>query len=276
MVMNRVVLHSPCAFLQGTTYPIAASPGHITGPAEGPVTTRSFEVLCPIGHYCTSGVALPCPSGRFGSEEGLSDAACSGGCTAGYYCPAGSATPQALTCADGYAGTLCADSDNASCLDTVLTQFAPESVYCPAGVALPMSVPQGYLSLGNNSTMRSSVLPCSSGTYCVNGVNASCPAGRFGCADRLSDAGCNGPCAPGYYCPPGSVSIAERACGGNATVPDAAMHFCPQGSPVPLIVGDGNYSIGSADDSPHLRSGQAICPTGTYCSVGVKVSARIC
>ena len=115
---------------------------------------------------------------------------------------------------------------------------------------------------------------CSSGSYCVNGTSQLCPGGTFGCANRLSEAVCNGLCNAGYYCPAGSTSNQQHACGGNVSNPYATAVYCPAGSPLPLPVDVGYYSIGSSDDSPHTRSGQALCPLGTYCDNGVMVSTR--
>jgi hypothetical protein len=127
----------------------------------------------------------------------------------------------------------------------------------------------GEYTVGETNETRSSVSSCASGSYCMNGVMALCPAGRFGCADRLGDAECNGPCSPGFYCPAGSISNQQRTCGGQASTPLAATFYCPEGSGFRLVVGVGNFSTGSS--SPHLRSGQEVCPLGTYCEDGVKV-----
>ena len=86
---------------------------------------------------------------------------------------------------------------------------------------------------------------CAKGHYCVAGVVAKCPAGRYGateglgsatcsglCAagrygdsDGLDNAACSGPCDAGYWCPPGSTTPQARVCpagtfssGGSGTV----------------------------------------------------------
>ena len=143
--------------------------------------------------------------------------------------------------------------------------------YCPAGSAAPVSAKAGEYTVGPSPATRNSTLPCTSGTYCVAGTARPCPAGRFGCADRLGDADCNGPCTAGFYCPEGSASSQAQACGGNASRPDAGTFYCPSGSGWPWSVGEGNYSTGSSDASPHQRTGQAQCRPGTYCVLGVQV-----
>ncbi len=88
-------------------------------------------------------------------------------CAAGYYCPANSTSPSALPCGG-------------------------VAVYCPEGSGLPVSAQPGEYTIGPSPGTRTGVMPCPGGSYCVGGVMSLCPAGWFGCADRLSDPGCNG------------------------------------------------------------------------------------
>ena len=143
--------------------------------------------------------------------------------------------------------------------------------YCPAGSSAPVVAKPGEYTLGPTPLTRNSTAPCGSGTYCVNGTARPCPAGRFGCADRLGDVGCNGPCTGGFYCPLASSSSQAFACGGNDSARDAAAFYCPVGSGAPLAVGAGSYSTGSSLTSPHQRTGQEVCSPGTYCVLGVQV-----
>ena len=50
-----------------------------------------------------SSEASECPAGRYGSETGLADPSCSGLCTQGYFCEAGSDKPT--PCPEGTYGT---------------------------------------------------------------------------------------------------------------------------------------------------------------------------
>lgn len=69
---------------------------------------------CPPGTYSTGGAGsgcTPCPPGRYGTGSSTTSN-CSGLCTAGYYCPAGSTTATAMVCPAGYycpagTGTVC-------------------------------------------------------------------------------------------------------------------------------------------------------------------------
>ena len=69
----------------------------------------------------------------------------------------------------------------------------------------------------------------------------------------------------------GSLTSQARPCGGNASNVDAATYYCPEGVGAPLRVGVGNYSVGSGLDAPHVRTGQAVCPQGSYCVMGLQV-----
>jgi hypothetical protein len=85
---------------------------------------------------------------------------------------------------------------------------------------------------------------------------------------------CTQPCTAGFFCPEGSLSAQERACGGSASNPLAAAVLCPTGSSNATAVSAGWYSTGSAPEAPHQRSGQAMCPVGSYCIDGVRVRAQ--
>ncbi|TWW77259.1 hypothetical protein D4764_12G0006490, partial [Takifugu flavidus] len=50
-------------------------------------------VICPAGHYCVGGVAIPCPAGTYGAQEGLQNLR---ECT---ICPAAHRDPPPTSCA---------------------------------------------------------------------------------------------------------------------------------------------------------------------------------
>jgi hypothetical protein len=170
-------------------------------PSTAPNASNQDSITqCSPGHWCDSGLRFLCPPGVYGAVSGLGTAACSGLCWAGYYCRAGSTTPVQAECAQGAA--------------------SPASVYCPIGSGAPLVALPGEETRGSAPRTRSLVRACASGSYCVNGTAMPCAAGRFGCADRLSDPGCNGPCSAGFACPLGSVSgqayvRAGKACCGR-------------------------------------------------------------
>ena len=85
-------------------------------------TLRDSQLPCDMGHYCTSGVRFTCPAGTFGSTSELKDASCSGPCSAGHWCGAGSVSGSANVCGG-------------------------PGVFCPVGSAQPTPVAAGYYSL---------------------------------------------------------------------------------------------------------------------------------
>jgi hypothetical protein len=59
---------------------------------------------------------------------------------------------------------------------TVVEITAANSVFCPQGTAVPLTVRPGYYTVGSNRTTRFAQSPCPMGSYCVNGyVHARSP-----------------------------------------------------------------------------------------------------
>ena len=75
-----------------------------------------------------------------------------------------------------------------------------DDVFCPTGSAAPVAVDVGYFSQGDLG-QRSSQQICPLGKYCVQGVAADCPAGRYGDTPGLSSVDCSGQCADGVTTP---------------------------------------------------------------------------
>ncbi len=237
--------------LQGAEAPTPATPGFFTVPGVGEgVRNQAAEAPCQPGQYCAGGLVAPCPAGVYGATPEQASPACSGPCAPGHFCPAGSTSAFQFPCGG-------------------------EDVFCPAGSGLPQAAAPGMFTMGPTPATRDDSAPCPGGSYCAGGVQRRCEAGSFGCADRLSTPTCNGPCTAGHFCPAGSISSRARACGGDASQRDAASWYCPQGSQSAQRVGLGNYSTGSLEGSPHLRTGQSVCPSGHYCADGVLVRVSL-
>jgi hypothetical protein len=73
-------------------------------------------------------------------------------------------------------------------------------VYCPSGSSSPIAVLTGWYStpdlLSDNSSLRSGTQQCAAGEFCVGGVRASCPAGKY--SDTLGQTACL-PCPAGAW-----------------------------------------------------------------------------
>ncbi|CAM9892613.1 unnamed protein product, partial [Chrysoparadoxa australica] len=189
---------------------------------------------------------------------------CSGACSPGFHCPAGSTTATELPCP---AGHLCAPP------------------------AAPQLIATGLqLLLGDGGEHQLQL--CEKGSYCVGGLATPCPEGFFGDAEGLSSPSCSGRCLPGTYCPKGSVlpttcepgftcSTGERAgiskspcaagsfCSDAGSSTDGALcprgSFCPAGSVQPTDCPGGTYGEAEGLDSSAC-SGP--CPEGYFCPRG--------
>jgi len=169
---------------------------------------------CSPGHYCLAGSTSPtqniCPPGRFGRQPALGSPECSGQCDAGYYCP-----------------------DDGRSMNATRYPCGGSHVYCPHGSGAPIPVSPGFYSVGGgsdsldvmvgaeedhheevwlNGARRSHQVQCTPGTYCVMGVRRYCPEGQYGLDYGQQINTCSGQCQPGYYCPKGSTSPEQVAC----------------------------------------------------------------
>ena len=149
--------------------------------------TRTYQIQCEPGHYCTGGTRHHCSAGKYGSAYGMSSSNCSGNCAPGHYCPLGS------TRAGQYQ---CGGADK----------------YCPGAQGLPFNVSAGYYSVGGGVGRRSNQSICEAGYYCKNGIRRKCPAGTYGSEPGLQNRSCSGLCSKGHYCPKGSVSPVQEKC----------------------------------------------------------------
>ena len=254
--------------------------------------------ICPKGHYCPAGTAVPisCPAGTYNEWQGATQESDCVECPPGMFCMGTSNQAPDGQCHDGF---FCATGSTAATPRDELTppgsvssegdwnyhfcvpgkyndefgqqhcKGCPEGTYCPYfNMTWPMPCPQGYYCGVN---MTEDIPPCPRGTYgasdsLVAESNCTvCPAGHF-CAN----AGLNstsGLCNAGFYCPSGSVD----AYGRDALCPDHVAnrsnpcprgHYCPMGSfegtPCPV----GSYSnmtrATSVDDC-------ILCDVGWYC-----------
>ena len=116
--------------------------------------------LCGPGYWCAEGVRSTCPAGQYGGTNGLQTAACSGLCTAGFYCPAASSKATAKECG-GFAVANGESAENAA------------KYFCPPGSATPTVVRDGYYTAcDDDSTTLCSIqhrvkeLPCRTGYLC--------------------------------------------------------------------------------------------------------------
>ena len=248
----------------GSSVPIKATPGYYTVDNQGSEDlntqlTRSRQVICPRGYFCTEGVKQACPGGTYGSVEGLDSPRCSGLCPEGWYCPPASKQPYAFSCISGHS----------------LATGHTAHKHCPEGSDRPIPTAEGYYAVSSHSEVGGGFgqqLICPRGSYCIDGVRHLCPAGRYGLNLRVFNASCTGVCTAGFYCPEGSITDKQVRC------PDVAS-YCPTASPAPVLVSPGYYTVGHETSNytfdiinydgnafaETARTGQAICEKGYYC-----------
>lgn len=213
-------------------------------------TGSANATLCLPGRYSSSGAAvcLNCTAGRFGQGQGLTSSLCTGPCSAGYACPAGSPTATASSCAVGKyseaGASLCTD--------------CPEGTYgAVQGLATPLCTglcAAGYACAPGSTNATAAA--CAQGKYSLAGAAActSCPAGSYGETAALNTSACSGQCTAGYYCPSGSVNATAVVCPLGS--------FCPPAAGTPTPCGPGVFGNSTALVTT-LCSGQ--CPAGYFC-----------
>ena len=219
---------------------------------------------CVAGYYCAAGLALQCPPGRFGATTGLATSLCSGYCAPGRY---GASFGAVTGLCDGECapGHVC-DAGSTSATAAVC---GDASVYCPGGSSIPTIASTGYYTTGGmSSSTRTGQAICEVGHYCVDGVRAECPAGRYGDSQGLFTARCTAGCPAGYACAAGSVAVGYdtkvQECGSSAV-------YCPEGSASPRLVDTGYYSSGGV--TPQRATNQSQCEPG-YVAYGECVPRR--
>ena len=222
--------------------------GFYSTPETAHRRSRTGQLECPIGSYCADGLRFDCPAGRYGAIKREINASCTGSCSAGYRCAAGSVRPDAAACGGG-----------------------PRS-FCPGGSSTARTARKGHYTAGGDGFTRTEEVECDKAHYCVGGERLACPAGRYGSTAGLSDEGCDGLCPAGFFCPTASTFSMKIACGSAAL-------FCPAGSRTALAVAPGWYATGYGDPVDAAQrvealrlnmthTGEALCPEGFYCAAG--------
>ena len=138
----------------------SASCSLIKAGCYGTSGTQECPNQCEAGTYSTSGASkcTDCPGGTYGSTKGLASEACSGNCTAGYYCPAGSTSATQNSCTVGN--------------------------FCPEKSASPAACGGDLTSNANAKAKTECYLTCSAGYYLAKSTTS--------CATCLADHYCTG------------------------------------------------------------------------------------
>ena len=227
--------------------------------------------------------------GRFGNASGATTASCTGPCTAGYACVAGSTDAAAAVCPQGRYSL----SGAASCSD------CPPGLYgAETGMVSPAcsgNCSGGYYCIA--ASRNATAAACPAGLYSTGGVAtcSPCPPGRFGNVTAVAVPVCIGDCSAGYACPSGSVSPLQLTCppgqysltgasnctvcvagqyGNNSALPTAACSgMCDAGSygaapGLTVSTCSGPCTAGYACPVGSTNATVAVCSPGTYSTAG--------
>ncbi|PHJ25028.1 gcc2 and gcc3 domain-containing protein [Cystoisospora suis] len=306
------MLESPC-------------PAGYTCPEEAMTQGRKYP--CPAGSYCPDGTSdskgIPCPPGTYNKETHAEDVdRClqlragvyskggaksedgEGSCNKGYYCPAGSGSPNAVPCPKGTyrdtkgAGQLqdcspCAAGTYCNSLALTAPVQCPAGKYCLGGSEEPEPCPVGTTREDEGGTRASDCAPCPAGKFC-DLVGAREPAGEceegFLCKSGASvstpfDGTTGSLCPLGYYCGRGAAKASICLAGtytpfaGAKSEADCVKckkgYFCegPTSNDVQQECPPGKFceegaSAGKPAPEGHYATGKSIGPTacapGTY------------
>ncbi len=201
---------------------------------------------------------------HWGSDPGMSAPSCSGLCTAGYVCLAGSNSSKPVACGPGRYS----DAGQWQC------------TLCPAGTygarpALPNSSCSGNCSAGYvcppGSTMAQAQA-CALGRYSL-GAGASClpcPDGTFDNTTALATAACSGNCSVGYACRAGATTPVQAPCtpgrysGGGVGNCDACPTQVPYSAAASGPGGCTNCSTGCTEGTIGIAMTSPPCPDDSW------------
>ncbi|KAI4815467.1 hypothetical protein KUCAC02_005611 [Chaenocephalus aceratus] len=226
-------------------------------------------VICPVGHYCVGGVAVPCPAGTYGPNEGLQRlrdcTICPAGfyclegsswrptsqflCTQGYYCEEGTLTPNGSPCPAGTAGEQMGQTSRAACKRCREGRFCPAGSsgpglpcargrYCPAGTLEEVICPRGTFTPHQGAISVKDCLKCPAGFYCPEGRSnpAPCPPGSFNPLEGQDELDDCRECYAGKACTqvalksPDVDCMQGFVCPPGSSQPNAPTNACPPGT----------------------------------------------
>ena len=208
-------------YVNGTTCSACAA-----GTYTSSATTATSCTPAAAGYYVSGTEATSqtaCPAGTYGSTTGLTSSACSGKCTAGYYCPAASTSATQNECTAGN--------------------------YCPAGAGAETSCATVGGKLYVNSAAKSDAA-----TDCYISL-----ASKVYLASATSTSTTT--CTAGYYCPGGNFYYSSSAtnqgrssCTGTTYSGSGAASCsdCPSG-----------YTANTSNNKTAASQCQISCAAGT-------------
>ena len=213
---------------------------------------------CASGHYCPRGASaeLPCLSGSYSSQPGLTHTSNCTTCPAGSACPTGSimyvaCLPGSFSALSGQATcSLCDPGTFQVATGATACERCESGHYCLEGAAAALPCPAGTRTNQALAVMTSvdDCISCEPGAYCPIGSPGalSCSAGTFNNAPQ--QASCR-PCAAGSY---------QNEEGATACKNCAPGHWCSASEQIPCSLNTFN-----ANRSSHLITDCQRCPPRT-------------
>eukprot|EP01135_Chromosphaera_perkinsii_P006890 Nk52_evm45s621 gene=Nk52_evmTU45s621 len=219
--------------------------------------------ICPAGSFCPAGstTPTPCSIGSFSSSQGNVKSADCQSCTPGFFCSKQGAALVEGSCASGYFCPAGSTTPNKA------SNICPQGFFCPPGSTAAQRCASGFYQ---DQTGQSSCKTCPAGSYCDSVTDpkafVDCPAGHY-CPQRTKFA-TEFPCPKGTFS--GSTKL-ERQDQCTACTPGK---YC-QTTGLDKPSGDcaaGYYCKGSAiTNTPLDGTTGNICPKGHYCAIGVSL-----
>ena len=210
-------------YVNGTTCSACAA-----GTYTSSATTKTSCTPAAAGYYVSGTEATSqtaCPAGTYGSTTGLTSSACSGKCTAGYYCPAASTSATQNECTAGNycpagagAETSCATVGGKLYVNSAAKSDAATDCY----ISLASKV---YLA----SATSTSTTTCTAGYYCPGGnfyySSSATNQGRSSCTGTTYSGSGAASCSD---CPSGYTANTES----NKTAASQCQISCAAGTQV--------------------------------------------
>ncbi|KAG7471369.1 hypothetical protein MATL_G00123830 [Megalops atlanticus] len=239
-------------------------PGKHLNREEGPAC-----LLCPLGHYCPGGAAIPCPAGTYGAKEGIQRerdcSLCPAGfyclegstgrpgsqfmCPRGYYCEEGTGLPHGTPCPAGTSGGQLAQTSRAACKRCAEGRFCPPGSvdpglpcargrFCPAGTLEEITCPNGTFTPHQGAISVKDCLKCPAGFYCPEGTSdpLPCQPGTFNPLEGQDDPADCRPCYAGKACTQTALRAPDVdcmqgfACPPGSSRPNHPASACPPGT----------------------------------------------
>ncbi|GKT26470.1 conserved unknown protein, partial [Aduncisulcus paluster] len=216
---------------------------------DGGAVTDVFP-LCKAGYMCGGGC----------TEDTCGDTLC----TAGYYCPAGTAdTADAIVCPKGTYNPLTGAKTLDDCLD------CPAGYFCDSTNLTSLTgleCPANYYCPTGSGASEADKIECLAGHYCPlqSSIPIICDIGTYSIAGQSS---CT-PCDEGKYCPDMGMSVQyECPAGYKCSNTGLTIEACEEGTYRSLGLGSGESCVDCSEGKycPKGASSELACPSGYYC-----------